>query len=228
MTKTILPEGESYDIELQEDFLKAHQKIANKNGELLRSDGVRCIEIMGSIGSGKTSLLERISEKLSSHYRMAVVNGDLATTIDADRVGRHGVEVLQINTGKECHLDAALVARALGEFDLKNLDLLLIENVGNLICPAEFPLGADTRVVVVSVTEGPYMVLKHPLIFMDSDLLVVNKIDLAGLMEVDAKRLGEDAKMINPRIRVAFTNCRTGEGVEDVMEQLQLSGKSRA
>ncbi len=228
MVKTLQPEGESYDIELQEDLLKAHQKIADKNAKLLRSRGVRCIEIMGSIGSGKTSLLEQISEELSSHYRMAVVNGDLATTIDADRVGKHGVKVLQINTGKECHLDAAIVARAFGELDLKDLDLLFIENVGNLICPAEFPLGADTRVVVVSVTEGPYMVLKHPLIFMDSKLLVVNKIDLADLMQVSAQKLGEDAKRINPKIRIAFTNCRTGEGVDDVIEQLQLSGKLRA
>jgi hydrogenase nickel incorporation protein HypB len=132
------------------------------------------------------------------------------------------VETVAINTGKECHLDANLVKKALQRLDLKKINLLLIENVGNLICPAEFPLGSDKRLVVVSVTEGPYMIVKHPFIFMDTDVVAINKTDLAEAMKVDAKKLEQDVKTINPRIKVIATNARTGKGVEKVAEALGL------
>jgi hydrogenase nickel incorporation protein HypB len=128
-------EGEVFDIELEENILKANEDAAAKNRDLLRKHGVKAIDIMGSIGSGKTSLIELLVQKLKGKYRIAVFNGDLTTTIDADRVARHGVEVVQINTGKECHLDANLIAKALDGTNLDKLDLIIIENVGNLICP---------------------------------------------------------------------------------------------
>ena len=223
MSKIIKPEeGESFDIELEEDLLKANAKIAEDNKALLKKNKIEAIDIMGSIGSGKTSLVEQLVKTLKNKYKIAVINGDLTTTIDADRVRKHGANVIQINTGKECHLDANLVKKALKELDLKNLNLLLIENVGNLICPAEFPLGSNKRMVVISVTEGPYMVLKHPFIFMDASVVVINKIDLAKAMDVSMENLEKDVAAINPKARVVRTNCKTGEGVSQVVKALNL------
>jgi len=214
--------GEIFDIELDIDILKANRKLATENKELLKKNGVKAIDVMGAIGSGKTSLIEKLVQNLKGKYRMAALKGDLTTTIDAELIARHEVTVVPINTGKECHLDANLVKKALKKIDLKEIDLLFIENVGNLICPAEFPLGSDKRVVVVSVTEGPYMVVKHPFIFMDADVAVINKVDLAQAMEVDVKKLEKDVKTINPKAKVVATNCRSGEGVTSVLEALEL------
>ena len=215
-------EGEIFDVELSENLLKANQRLAEENKRFLHENGVRAIDVMGSIGSGKTSLIEKLVQFLKSRYRIAVFKGDLTTTIDAELIARHGVESIAINTGKECHLDANLVKKALKKLDLKSIDLLFIENVGNLICPAEFALGSDKRVVVVSVTEGPYMVVKHPFIFMETDVVAVNKVDLAKAMHVNVKQLEKDVKTINPKAIVVATNCRTGEGVDDVAKALEF------
>ena len=215
-------EGEVFDIELNLDILKANKKLAEENLKLLQKNGVKAIDIMGAIGSGKTSLIEKLVEALKDKYRIAAFKGDLTTTIDAEQIAKHGVEVVPINTGKECHLDANLVRKALQRLDLTKIDLLFIENVGNLICPAEFPLGSQKRIVVTSVTEGPYMVIKHPFIFADADIVVINKIDLAKAMQVDVKKLEKDVRAINPNAKVAFTNCRTGEGTDTVIEALRL------
>ncbi|MBE0513094.1 hydrogenase nickel incorporation protein HypB [Candidatus Bathyarchaeota archaeon] len=215
-------EGEIYDIELEADLLKANEELATKNRELLRKHGVMTIDVMGAIGSGKTTLIEKLVQALKKKYRIAAFKGDLTTTIDAELIGRHGVEVVAINTGKECHLDANLVRKALQRINLEDIDLLFIENVGNLICPADFPLGSEKRVVVVSVTEGPYMVVKHPFIFMDADVAVINKKDLAQAMEVDVKKLKADVKEINPNVKVVATNGRSGEGVKEVVDALGL------
>jgi len=215
-------EGEIFDVELSKDLLKANERLAEENKRFLHGNGVRAIDVMGAIGSGKTSLIEKLVYLLKNRYKIAVFKGDLTTTIDAELIARHGVETIAINTGKECHLDANLIRKALQRLDLKNVNLLLIENVGNLICPAEFPLGSDKRVVVVSVTEGPYMVVKHPFIFMEADVVAVNKVDLAKAMGVDVKRLEKDVKTINPKSLVVATNCRTGDGVEDVVKALEL------
>jgi hydrogenase nickel incorporation protein HypB len=215
-------EGEVFDIELDANILEANAKLAKENKELLRKHGVVAIDIMGSVGTGKTSLIEKLVQLLKGKYRIAAFKGDLTTTIDAELIARHGVEVVPINTGKECHLDANLVKKALQKIDLKNLDLLLIENVGNLICPAEFPLGSEKRIVVISVTEGPYMVLKHPFIFIDTDVVAINKADLAQAMDVDVKKLETDVMRVNPNAKVVVTNCRSGEGVRKVVEALGL------
>ena len=214
--------GEIFDVELSHDLLKANQLLAEENKRFLHRNGVKAIDVMGSIGAGKTSLIEKLVELLKAKYRIAVFKGDLTTTIDAEMIARHGVETVAINTGKECHLDANLVKKALQKLDLKKLDLLFIENVGNLICPAEFPLGSDKRVVVVSVTEGPFMVIKHPFIFMEADVVAINKKDLADAMNVNVKKLEKDVKTINPKARVVATNCRIGEGVDAVAKALEL------
>ncbi|MDH4221578.1 MAG: hydrogenase nickel incorporation protein HypB [Candidatus Bathyarchaeota archaeon] len=215
-------EGEIFDIELEADLLKANEELATKNRELLRKHGVMAIDVMGSIGSGKTTLIEKLVQALKKKYKIAVFKGDLTTTIDAELIGRHGIEVVPINTGKECHLDANLVKKALQKINLEDIDLLFIENVGNLICPADFPLGSEKRVVVISVTEGPYMVVKHPFIFMDADVAVINKKDLAQAMGVDIKKLKADVGEINPNVKVVATNGRSGEGVKEVVDALGL------
>lgn len=220
----ILPqEGEVLDIELEEDFLKRNQLLAQENRKRLDSFGITCIDIMGSIGSGKTTLLASLIPLLKDKYSLGILAGDLTTTLDAERLTREGVEVLQINTGKECHLDALLVKKALSKLPLMKLDLIFIENVGNLICPAEFPLGSHKRVVVISVTEGPWMVLKHPFIFQGTDLLVINKIDLAEPMGVDPEVLLLQAKKINPSLAGIKTDLKKGKGVKEIIKALGLS-----
>ena len=135
-------EGEIFDIELEESLLRKNEELAQRNRQLLESKGITAIDVMGSIGSGKTTLIKQIVRRLKDKYSIAVIAGDLTTTIDADSIREEGVQVVQVNTGKECHLDANLVGRSLEEIDLDEIDLLFIENVGNLICPGEFPLGA--------------------------------------------------------------------------------------
>jgi len=213
-------EGESLDIELGADLLRENERIAEENKKFLKEHGVIAIDVMGSVGSGKTTLIEKLVQRLKGKYKLAALDGDLNTTIDADLIGRHGVESIQINTGKECHLDANLVRKALKEMDLDDIDLIFIENVGNLICPSDFALGSSKRIVVISVTEGPYMVLKHPLTFARADLVVINKIDLAGAMGVDP--LEKDAKKVKPEVKVVKTCLKAGKGVDEVIKALDL------
>ena len=222
-TKDVI-KGEEVTLEIEPgmNILEVNKQLAQKNIELLRKHHVKAIDIMGSIGAGKTSLIEKLVQKLKQKHRIAVFKGDLTTTIDAERIGRHGVQVITINTGRECHLDANVVARAVERISLEDIDLLIIENVGNLICPAEFPLGTDKRVVVVSVTEGPYMIVKHPFTFMNADVLVINKKDLAETMKIDTKQLEKQVKAIKPDVKVAVTNALSGEGVEELIKALEL------
>lgn len=223
MTYTVQSEpGEIFDIELDENLKRANDLIADENRKQLLKHGIRAIDVMGSVGAGKTSLIEQLVKLLKARYRIVAFKGDLTSKIDSERIERLGIQTVQINTGRECHLDANLVKKALGRLDLTKLDLLFIENVGNLICPADFPLGSDKRIVVISVTEGPYMVVKHPFIFADADVAVVNKIDLAGPMEVDTNKLASDVRSISARTSVVLTNCRTGEGVDEVASALGI------
>jgi len=223
MTYTVQSEpGEIFDIELDENLKRANDLIADENRKQLLKHGIRTIDVMGSVGAGKTSLIEQLVKLLKARYRIVAFKGDLTSKIDSERIERLGIQTVQINTGRECHLDANLVKKALGRLDLTKLDLLFIENVGNLICPADFPLGSDKRIVVISVTEGPYMVVKHPFIFADADVAVVNKIDLAGPMAVDTTKLASDVRNINAKTSVVLTNCRTGEGVDEVASALGI------
>ncbi len=219
----ILPEeGEELDIELEEDFIKANERLASINKRMLDRKGVKAIDFMGSIGSGKTSLIERLVDLLKDRYQIGVIAGDTATDIDASRIARHGVPSVQVNTGKECHLDALLVRRALKKLLKEKVNLIFIENVGNLICPADFPVGAHKRVVVVSVTEGEYVVVKKGDIFLAADVAVINKIDLADAMGVDPTKLAQDAKKANPSVKVVLTSAKLNQGIEELAKALEL------
>jgi len=215
-------EGEVFDVELEVNILKENQRLASENKERLDALGVEAIDVMGSVGSGKTSLIKAVISRLKKKHRFAVIEGDVTTTIDADLIASEGVPTVQVNTGKECHLDANLIKKALDKVALDKLDLIFIENVGNLICPAEFPLGTDKRLVVISVTEGPYMVLKHPMMFLGASVVAVNKVDLAEAMGVKPEKLMDDIAKLNPRARAVPTSCKTGLGVDEVIKQLGI------
>jgi hydrogenase nickel incorporation protein HypB len=221
--KIIRPDkGEIFDIELDEDLLRKNQDLAKENKKLLDSHKVLAIDIMGSVGSGKTSLVTQLVKRLRNKYRIAALAGDTTTTIDAEQIKSAGADVLEINTGKECHLDANLVRKALKELNLKKLDLLFIENVGNIICPADFPLGSHKRIVVLSLTEGPYVVLKHPFSFMDADVVAINKVDLTKATGVTPEEFEKQLKELKPSLKAVRTNSATGKGIADVIKALGL------
>jgi hydrogenase nickel incorporation protein HypB len=211
---TALPE-ETYDIELEHSLLQANAKLAKENRGVLDRHGVKAIDFMGAIGSGKTTLISRMVGKLKNQTGVAVFNGDATTCDDADQIASQGVPVVQIATVNGCHLDANLVGKALRKVDLEKLKLIFIENIGNLICPAEFPLGSRARVVVVSVTEGPWMVKKHPHMFLGANIVIINKMDLAGAMGVNADDLARDVHTLKPDIKVIPTSCKTGTGLDE-------------
>ena len=215
-------EEESLDIEVGKDLIKMNDRLAAQNLEILNKHGVIAVDVMGSVGAGKTALIESMVDRLKGRKRVAMIAGDVTTTIDADRVSRHGVPSIQINTGKECHLDANMIRKAIAELDLKALDLIFIENVGNLICPADYALGCQRRLVVVSVTEGEWMIIKHPLIFKSANVAAINKLDLATAMGLNVDKLAEDARTINPRILVARTSAKNGQGIDELLAHLGL------
>src|SRR5215475_12152992 len=193
---------EIYDIELEHSLLEANAKIARENRAVLDEHGITAVDVMGAIGSGKTTLISRLVEKLKPNYGVAVFNGDATTADDTAQIAKQEVPVVQIATVNGCHLDANLVAKALDKVDLDKINLIFIENIGNLICPAEFPLGSKARVVVVSVTEGPYMVKKHPHMFLGAQIVVINKVDLAGAMDVSVEEWSRDVHTLKPDIKV--------------------------
>src|SRR6516165_185620 len=211
---------EIYDIELEHSLLEANAQLAKENRALLDRHGVTAIDVMGAIGSGKTTLISRLVERLKDRFGVAVFNGDATTSTDADLIANQNVPVVQIATVNGCHLDANLVGKALRKITLEKLRLIFIENIGNLICPAEFPLGSKARVVVVSVTEGPYMVRKHPHMFLGADVVVINKVDLAEAMQVKVEDLTRDVHTLKPDIKVFRTSCKDGTGLEAVSDVL--------
>ena len=217
-------EGEVWDIELDENILARNLELSIENNKRFKSHNITSIDIMGSIGAGKTTLLEETVKRLHQKYNIFVLGGDVTTTIDVDRIAQHisHEQTIQINTGMECHLDANLIRKSLDEINLDEVEVLFIENVGNLICPADFPLGTSFRVVVASVTEGPYFVKKHPHIFGHAKVVVINKKELADIMEVSLDNLKADVHKINPDARVVFTSARNGEGIDEFIEAMGL------
>ena len=210
-------------VDLEKDILSENRRIANDNRSLLEKHRITAFDFLGSIGSGKTLIIEKLVDVLKAKgKRCAAIAGDVSGDDDYQRFISHGIPAANINTGKECHLDANLVDHALEELPLDKLDYLFIENVGNLVCPVDFPLGSHKRVVVISVTEGDDMVRKHPPIFAFSDVIVINKIDLAEAMQVDPKILERDAKRINPGARIIMTDTRRGKGLIELMTALGL------
>lgn len=211
------------DISIEADVLAENRKLGHENHHRLREHGVRSLDVMGSIGSGKTMLILKMALRMKEKgMRVAVLAGDVTGQDDFDRFQKAGVTAVNVNTGKECHLDAHLVDHALDKLDLHDLDYLFVENVGNLVCPADFPLGTDQRMVVISVTEGDDMVRKQPLIFLESDIAVLNKIDLLPYMDIDPAILDRDYDNVKKGARLYRTCAKTGEGLDDLLLALNI------
>ena len=214
--------NKTIEIDIRKDLFGANENAAAINAEIFKKHGIIALDIMGSVGTGKTQLIESMCERLHSKYRILMFAGDLATTIDADRVASHGVDTVQINTGTACHLDARMIKVAIQKVDLSDYQVVFIENVGNLICPAGYSLGVDKKIVVVSVTEGPYMVRKHPLTIKHADMIVINKIDLADALEFDIDALESDIRKVDAKLPVFRVSSKTGEGIDKLIEALSL------
>ena len=209
------------EIKLVKDILAANEVIAAQNKSFFTEHGVFVVNLMGSPGAGKTTLLERTAEGLKGKRGMAVIEGDIATSRDAERIAAHAIQAVQINTGGECHLDGNMVRGGLGQLDLDGIDLLVVENVGNLVCPAEFNIGEDAKVMISSVTEGDDKPLKYPLMFQVSSVLLLNKVDLLPHVEFDLERFRAEALKINPNLEIIPISCKTGEGLDTWLQWLE-------
>jgi hydrogenase nickel incorporation protein HypB len=195
-------------------ILEANDRIADENRRRFQEAGVYVVNLMGAPGAGKTTLLERTIQALKPLLKIGVIEGDIVGSDDAERIGALDVPVVQINTGGACHLDANMISEVLPEFPLNELDLLIIENVGNLVCPAEFKVGEDMKMMVLSVAEGHDKPLKYPLMFRESSALVLNKIDLLPYMNTDMNKVRNDSLALNPQLKIFEVSCTTGAGIE--------------
>lgn len=207
-----------HKISVETDIMGANEEFASENKTLFRKHHITVANFMSAPGAGKTSLLEKTIERLKDRLSIGVIEGDLMTTIDADRIRALDVPAFQITTGSVCHLDARMVHDALHKFDISDLDLLIIENVGNLVCPAEFNLGEDLRVMVFSAVEGAEKPKKYPVMFHETDAVVLNKIDLIPYSGVSLEELERNVREVNPEVRIFPASCRTGEGVDEWVE----------
>jgi hydrogenase nickel incorporation protein HypB len=201
-------------ISVVRDILEANDRIAQQNRDLFDENKLLVINLMSSPGAGKTSLLERSISALKKDMRIGVIEGDIQSSQDAERIAQTGIPVVQINTGGACHLDGNMIRDTFGEFSFKDLDLLVVENVGNLVCPAEFKVGEDFKTMILSVTEGDDKPAKYPLMFHESSVLLINKIDLLPYVDCSVEKIREDALKINPDLAIFEISCKTGEGLE--------------
>ena len=216
-----MPEEElSKIIELNEDLIENNDNLAAQNKEMLKKYDIRSFDVVGAIGAGKTALLESISKRISKNKRVLVINGDVTTRIDADRIEKHGVKTIQINTGRECALNSYHISQVIKNLDLSEYDVIFIENVGNLICPSDFILGTDKRIVVVSITEGPWVIRKHPMLFKFSDVAIINKVDLIDVIDVNIEDMISDALEINPNLKIFTTSAITEENIPELIKEL--------
>ena len=195
-------------------ILEANDRIAEENRKRFKEAGVFVANLMGAPGAGKTTLLEQTITRLKPHLRIGVIEGDIVGQDDADRIGAFDIPVVQINTGGACHLDANMISEVLDELPLKELDMVIIENVGNLVCPAEFKVGEDIKLMVLSIAEGHDKPLKYPLMFQQSAGLVLNKIDLLPYTKVDINKMRNDSLALNPKLKVFEVSCSTGAGID--------------
>jgi hydrogenase nickel incorporation protein HypB len=217
-------------IEVIQDVLEANETIANRNQQLLDKHKIFTINIMSAPGAGKTSLILQTLARLKNKLNVAVIEGDVASTVDAEKVQSKAKTVVQINTGKmpeSCSLMAAMIESALKDMPLDNIDLILIENVGNLICPAEFTLGEHRRVVISSLPEGDDKPIKYPLIFIDADAVIINKMDFLPHVDFDIAAFRRSITGLNPKVEVFEISCKTGEGIEKwcswILEQVKAN-----
>ncbi|TAL21986.1 MAG: hydrogenase accessory protein HypB [Nitrospirae bacterium] len=196
-------------------ILEANERIAAENRRIFDEAGVYVINLMSAPGAGKTSLLERTIKEINKKLRVAVIEGDIAGAQDAERIGNLGTPVIQINTGGACHLDANMINEVLGELPLNETELLFVENVGNLVCPAEFNVGEDMKMMLLSITEGDDKPLKYPLMFQESSVLILNKLDLLEYTNVNIDKIKKDAMSLNPSIKIFEISCKTDEGISE-------------
>ena len=203
------------EIKVIKNILGENDRLAAENQAMFADKKVFVLNFMGSPGAGKTSVLEKTMERLKDKIKMAVIEGDLFTSKDAERIDKYGVPVIQINTAGGCHLDANMVQKTVKEMNLDALDLLVVENVGNLVCPAEFPVGEDARAVVLSVTEGDDKPLKYPLMFKESEIALLNKVDLAPYCNFNMESAKKDITSLHPGIEVLEVSCTKGQGIEE-------------
>jgi len=197
------------------NILDANSKIAQENRKLFEAQGVTVINLMSSPGAGKTTLLEQMGKYFGDRLKIGVIEGDIQTTLDAERVASAGLEAVQIETDGACHLDANMIQNALADINLDGLDLLVVENVGNLVCPAEFNVGEDHKVMMLSVTEGDDKPYKYPLMFRESRVLLISKVDLLPHLHCDINQIKKAARAINPELIIFEISAYTGQGLED-------------
>lgn len=203
------------------NILEANERIAAENRKIFEDAGLYVINIMSGPGAGKTSLLERTIKEVNGSVRIGVIEGDIAGTDDAERIDRLGIPVVQINTGGACHLDANMIREVMNELPLRDLDILFIENVGNLVCPAEFKLGEDMKIMLLSIAEGHDKPLKYPLMFQESSALLLNKIDLLPYTNADLGKMKKDSLSLNPKLKIFDISCKTGEGISEWVKWLK-------
>jgi len=215
------------EIKVVKNILEANDVIAAQSRTLFAEKGIYVLNLMGSPGAGKTTLLEITIEHLKDKNHIAVIEGDIATSRDAERIAQHEVPAVQINTGGACHLDGNMVRGALKEFNLNQIDLLIVENVGNLVCPAEFTIGENDKAMIISVTEGDDKPKKYPLMFQVSTVLLLNKIDLLPYLNFDVERFHDDALKVNPKLKIMALSCTTGEGLDAWFQWIEDSASRK-
>lgn len=210
-----------HQVTLETGIMEANEQLASHNRELYDAQGISVINLMSAPGAGKTSVLEKTIQRMKDDYRLGVIEGDLMTTMDADRISALGVPAYQITTGTVCHLDARMVHNALHNFDIGGIELLFIENVGNLVCPAEFNLGEHLKIMVYSVVEGAEKPRKYPVMFHESAVVLLNKVDLLPYSGVSLEELQRNVLAVNPEAIIFPVSCRTGEGFDAWTEWLR-------
>ena len=209
------------------NILEANERLAEDNRRIFRQAGLLVINLMSGPGAGKTSLLERTIEALQDEIRIGVIEGDIQSSYDAERISQKGVQVVQLNTGGACHLDGNMIKSSLDALNLDILDLLVVENVGNLVCPAEFNVGEDMKAMILSVPEGDDKPLKYPLMFQESRALLINKIDLLPYVNCDVGKIRERALQLNANLEIFEISCRTGEGLDGWADWLRKQVSAR-
>ncbi|MDY6852166.1 MAG: hydrogenase nickel incorporation protein HypB [Thermodesulfobacteriota bacterium] len=197
------------------NVLEANERISVQNREMFRKNKVFVLNLMSSPGAGKTSLLEQTIDRLKDKVCIGVIEGDIQSARDAERIADKGIQAVQINTGGACHLDGNMIRDAVEQFDLAALDLLVVENVGNLVCPAEFNVGEAAKAMILSVTEGDDKPMKYPLMFQESNVLLINKIDLLPYIDCDVSKIRAEAGQLNPEQTIIEISCTTGQGLDD-------------
>ena len=201
-------------VSVVKNVLDANDRIAAENRELFDKNKVYVINLMSSPGAGKTSLVERTILALRNKYRIGVIEGDIQDTYDADRVAKLGIPVVQINTGGACHIDGNMIREALPTFDLAKIDLLICENVGNLVCPAEFKIGENAKIMILSTPEGADKPAKYPLMFQESAVMLINKVDLLPYVDFDLEKARRDALSVNKNLQIFEVSCKTDVGLD--------------